>query len=98
MKFEKLEILDLNINKISELYQNSIKQKLKLSEKYIGKEGLKDLTKINFNNLEILNLSKNKISDINILEKVNFKKIKGLHLFYNNISDIKILEKIEFEK
>jgi len=30
VKFEKLEILDLNINKISELYQNSIKQKLKI--------------------------------------------------------------------
>ena len=64
----------------------------------IGNEGLKDLVKINFNNLEVLDLSYNKISDINILEKVKFKELKKLYLYYNNISDIKVLEKVKFEK
>ena len=44
--------------------------------------------------LEILNLSHNEISDINILVKVNFKKLKELDLNYNEISDINILEKV----
>ena len=46
-------------------------KELNLSNRNIGNEGLKDLVKINFNNLELLYLSENEISDINILEKVN---------------------------
>ena len=49
-----------------------------------------------FNELNILNLSKNIISDINILKKVNFKKLKELDLSENKISDINILEKSKF--
>ena len=56
------------------------------------------LIKINFNKLEILDLSDNNITDIKILEKVNFKELKELYLNYNNISDIKVLEKVKFEK
>ena len=49
--------------------------------------------------MEVLDLSENNISDINILEKVNFKELKELYLGHNNfISDIKILEKVKFEK
>ena len=68
---------------------------LNLSNRLKGNEGLKDFVKINFNKLEVLDLSKNGISNINILEKVNFKVLKQLYLSYNNISDIKILEKVK---
>ena len=49
-------------------------KELYLFFRYIGNEGFKDLVKFNFNKLEILYLSGNEISDINILEKVNFFK------------------------
>ena len=44
----------------------------------IKNEGLKDLFKLKFKFQELkkLNLSDNKISDINILEKVNLTKLK----------------------
>jgi len=40
---------------------------------------------VNFNKLKILDLSHNKISDINILEKVNFKELKELYFWKINI-------------
>ena len=51
-----------------------------------------------FEKLEILSLSDNKISDINILENVNFKELKELYFVINNILDIKVFEKVKFEK
>ena len=45
-----------------------------------------------------MNLSYNKISDINIYEKVNFKELKELYLNNNKISDINILEKVNFKE
>jgi len=43
------------------------------------------LEKVKFEKLEVLSLTENKISDINILEKVNFKELKKLFLDKNNI-------------
>ena len=43
-------------------------------------------------------MSKNKISDINVLEKVNFKDLKILYLDNNVISNIKVLEEANFKK
>ena len=60
-------------------------KELNLSYRNIGNEGLKDLIKINFNKLEVLNLIFNKISDIKVLEKVKFENLKGLILKGNNI-------------
>ena len=71
---------------------------LNLHNRLKGNEDLKDFVKINFNKLEVLDLSGNEISDINILENVNFKKLKELDLSENKISDIKVLEKVKFEK
>ena len=48
--------------------------------------------------MEILDLSQNKISNINIFDRVNFKGIKQLYLGYNDISDIKVFERVNFEK
>ena len=51
-----------------------------------------------FEQLEILSLAYNKITDINVLEEVNFNKLRELYLQNNYISDIKILEKVKFEQ
>ena len=49
--------------------------------------------------MEKLDLSCNKISDINVLEKVNFKQLKELNLFDNGpgLKEISVLEKVQFE-
>ena len=58
--------------------------------KNLGNEGLKDLSKIEFNELLKIDLSNNKISDIKVLKNVNFKELKILYLNRNKISDIKV--------
>ena len=48
-------------------------KEVNLNYKHLRNKVLKDLFKINFNKLEVLNLSGNKISDINILENLILK-------------------------
>ena len=113
IKYNKRIMKKLNINKkdfeiytklkeFNDKYNTNIEdidiKELNLSKGYLGNEGLKDLVKIKFKELKILNLTNNKISDINILEKVDFKKLKELNLSYNKISDINILEREDFKK
>ena len=43
-------------------------------------------------------MSRNKISDIRVLEKVKFEKLEYLYLGDNNISNINKLEKVNFEE
>ena len=92
----------LNLKDFNNKYYINIRdidlKEVNLSHKHIGNEGLKDLFKINFNKLEVLDLSGNKIPDINVLEKVNFKELKKLNLSSNKISDINILEKVNFKE
>ena len=45
-----------------------------------------------------MELGRNKISDINILEKIDFKKLRVLDLSGNKISNINILEKVDFKE
>ena len=71
---------------------------LMLNWRNIRNMDLKDLVIINFKKLEILDLSGNKISNINILEKVNFKELKKLNLSYTEVSDIEILVKVNFNE
>ena len=59
---------------------------------------IKPLMQAKFQNMEILDLSQNKISNINVLESVRFKGLKQLYLGYNDISDIKVFEKANFEQ
>ena len=107
IKYNKNIMVKLNINKedfeiyitlkeFNNKYNTNIKdidiKGLDLSERYIGDEGLKDLVKINFKELNKLDLSDNKISDINILEKVDFKKLNKLNLYNNKISNINIMK------
>ena len=49
------------------------------------------------NNLENLDLSWKKISNIEKLEKIRIDNLKELYLSYNQISDIKVLEKVNFD-
>ena len=45
------------------------------------------LDKVNFKELNELNLRSNKISDISLFEKVNFKELDGLDLKNNLINE-----------
>ena len=63
-------------------------KELDLNHKYIRNKGLKYLVKIKFKQLTQLNLSDNKISNINLLEKVNFKELNELDLNNNKLFDI----------
>ena len=113
IKYNKILMIKLDINKADfEIYitlkkfNNKYKVNIEdidineiyLKNKNIGIEGLKDLVKIDFNELEELNLSENEISIIDILEKADYKKLKQLDLHYNKISDIKVLEKVNFKQ
>ena len=62
---------------------------LNLSNKNIGNNELNLITSIPFYNLEKINLSQNRISDIYILKNFNLKKIKNIDLSLNNINNLK---------
>jgi Leucine-rich repeat (LRR) protein len=49
-------------------------------------------------NLETLSLSKNDLSDVNILKNIDFKGLKQLFLDSYSLSDIKGLETCNFNK
>ena len=51
-----------------------------------------------FENLEILGLRRNNLSNIKPLEKVNFKELKKLDLSWNQILHIDILKNVKFQK
>ena len=80
-----LDIKDINI------------EKLDLSSKNIGNEGLEYLSKIEFKKLKNLDLSNNNISNINALKSIKFKNLEILDLSNNKISDIDVLEKVSFK-
>ena len=44
-------------------------------------------------NLNLIELSDNRISDINVLEEISFPKLKYLYLSNNIISDISVFER-----
>ena len=67
---------------------------LDLSCNKIKDEGIKILSevlKVN-SSLTCLDLSRNKIKNINVLKKVNFKNLETLDLENNKISDIKVFD------
>ena len=80
---ERLNITEENFNRYETLkefnkkYNSNIEdidiKDLNLYNKKIGNEGLKDLIKIKFNEINELDLRKNNITDINDLEKFNLK-------------------------
>ena len=90
------------IKKFNKKYRIDIKDiqinELNLCSKNFGNEALIDLCKIKFNELKNLNLSKNSISDIKILEKAKLENLIKLDLSFNKISDINVLAKINFRE
>ena len=93
---------EILLKEFNNKYHTNIKDtninKLDLSRKNLGNEGLNDLCKIEFKELKELNLSYNNISDIKVLEKAKFDKLEILDLGDNQISDINILEKVNFKE
>ena len=97
---EKLEILNLGMNQISNInnLENANLKELKildLSCNDISDIGV--LEKVKFEKLEILNLSWNKISNIDNLVNANFKELKELYLSYNSILNIDALALVKFD-
>ena len=66
-------------------------REINLKWKYGGNELLDYLSKINFNNIQILDISENKISDISPLLKMNMKNLREINLKCNEITNIKII-------
>ena len=90
------------IKELNEIFKLNLKDDdnleiIDLSRKYFGNKGIEYLSKFYIPNLEKLDLSSNKISDIKVLEKVKFENLEKLDLYGNQISDIKVLEKVKFE-
>jgi len=67
---------------------------INLSNKGIGDEGFQLLSQIPFNQINSINLSENKISDISPLTKMNLNNLIELNLSKNRINNIQILEKL----
>ena len=86
---KELKVIIENVSKI---------RTKKLKELYLDNNNISDIKILEKIKSEILDLSSNKISNINILDSINFKELKELYLYDNNISDIKVLEKAKFEK
>ena len=97
---EKENQLENKLNIIEKKVLDYLKVKLKinitgkevslnLSNKNIGNNELNLITSIPFDNLEEINLSHNRISDIYILKNFNLKKIKSIDLSLNNINNLK---------
>ena len=89
-----LWIINQEFDDLSKIHFKEIKKL------YLGINNISNITPLEnmaHNQLEILDLSKNRIKDISVLEKVKFNELKELYLSGNNISDIKVLEKVKFE-
>ena len=94
-EFQKYKLLKeinekLNLN-IKDIDIND----LDLTDKKLNDDALKYLDKIEFENLRVLNLSKNKIIEIKLLLKYNWNK---LDLSNNMISDITSFQNYNFEE
>ena len=89
-----------SINDFNFIYGTSIESanitKLDLSSKKQGNILIKNLNKMNFQNLEELILYENEITDLSPLIDMKLGKLHTLQLFNNKISDISPLEKITF--
>ena len=90
------------LNEFNKKYNLNIddigKKEINLKGKNIKDKGLKYLNKIVFKEINILNLSFNEISDINLLQNINLTKLKNLDLGCNLISNINVLEKIDLRE
>ena len=83
----KIAIVEFNKKYNTDIKNNQIKE-LNLRMKKLGSGVLKYLSRLELNQLEVLDLSDNNISDISLLEKVQFNQLQSLSLDGNNIIDM----------
>ena len=92
----------IHLKEFNEKYNLNIEdvdiKELCLRNHHLGNEGFECLIKIKFKELKKLDLSRNKISDLTLLENSNFDKLETLNLNYNHISDINVLERINLKE
>ena len=93
LNLDKLKILGLNDNKISEI--NIINKLDSLEELWLSNNKINNidfLEKINTEKLKKLDLSMNYLTDISTFQKINLINLNELLLYKNKIKDIKIFE------
>lgn len=73
-------------------------KELNLINYKLGNDIIDYLGKVKLNDLQLLYLSYNNISNIDNLQNVLFDQLTFLILSYNKISDISVLEKVKFDK
>ena len=91
----KIAIFEFN-KKYNTNIKNSEIKELNLRMKKLGNGVLKYLSRLELNQLEILDLSDNSISDINLLKKSSFPNLQSLSLDGNNITDLNPLCEANF--
>ena len=91
----KIAIFEFN-KKYNTNIKNSEIKELNLRMKKLGNGVLKYLPRLELNQLEILDLSDNSISDINLLKKSSFPNLQSLSLDGNNITDLNPLCEANF--
>ncbi len=91
----KIAIFEFNKKYNTNIKDKDIKE-LNLRMKKLGSGVLKYLSRLELNQLEILDLSDNNISDISLLQNVHFPNLQSLSLDGNNITDPSPLSKVNF--
>ena len=92
-------IEEISDDKSSDEFEiNREKENLILSEEELNDENLKCISKIKFNNLKEINLSENKIINIDLLSNISLPYLELLNLSYNQIINIEPLGQINSRK
>lgn len=91
LEFQQKAIDDLK--KLYKVYIDGKEKELDLNNRAIDDKALKMLSKVIFKNLEYLNLSNNKISNIEELENFQTPQLKIINLSKNEIRNINPLKK-----
>ena len=73
---------------------SGFEKELNFGKMKLGNNILTNLKKINFDNLEILNLENNDIDDISCFNNWKLERLKELNLSDNNINDISVIKEI----
>ena len=91
----KIAIFEFNKKYKTNIKNTEIKE-LNLRMKKLGSGVLKYLSRLELNQLEILDLSDNSISDITLLQKAKLPNLQSLSLDGNNIIDLTPLSGVNF--
>ena len=95
MDFKNHSIGSKGLESLSKIEFSELKQ-LKLSENNI--KAIKYLKDFKYDNLEVLDLSSNKISNISVLGEIELVNLRKLNLGNNQIENIDVLENAKFDK